>query len=340
MVSHRKALDRPHDVELQGRLAFVAGKGGSLAILDVSQPEEPRILWHRHDAAELHDAETVLPGGDRLFLGTDDFVSLDIRAPQRPVVEKTLSRRPTISKINGMVRRGDTILAASKNGFLDAFDVSDPAATELAGAVNIRRQYDLGWPHDVDLFREFAVVPDPRRFGRVKEAGKLALIEVFDRRKPERLLPPEQWKLAGLVATEQLVGANRVQVSDSFAYVGASTGEDGGRLIVVDLREPEQPRQVAWLPFAPQDGYGPNGLTVAGEVVFLAGGQTVEAIDVRTPEEPVRVARQSFAEQLPGGKDSGHDLVYRDGHLYVTGQNDHCLLILRVASEKIRALAR
>ena len=40
-----------------------------------------------------------------------------------------------------------------------------------------------------------------------------------------------------------------------------------------------------------------------------------------------------------GGGDSGHDLVYHDGYLYVTGQNDNCLMILHVELKRIRELA-
>lgn len=50
------------------------------------------------------------------------------------------------------------------------------------------------------------------------------------------------------------------------------------------------------------------------------------------------LASQRFPDELRGGRDSGHDLVYRDGYLYVTGQNDHCLMVLRVESERIRRL--
>ena len=38
-----EAFDRPHDIELSGNFAFVPGKGGSLAVVDVSTPEQPRI---------------------------------------------------------------------------------------------------------------------------------------------------------------------------------------------------------------------------------------------------------------------------------------------------------
>lgn len=345
VLVHKQAFDRPHDIELQEDLAFVPGKGGSIAIVDVSNPSRPRLVWHRHDAKRLDDAETVLPAGDRLFLGTHDLLGIDIRNPQHPVFETHLSTTPKISHINGMVRRGHTILAAGKNGVLAAFDVSQPAAPTVAAAVNVRRQHDIGWPHDVDLYADYAVLPDPRRFGRVNEPGKLALIQVFDT-KSGQLLSSEQWDLTGVVATDELVGANRVQVSGHYAFVGASTRAEGGRLVVVDLSNPAAPRQVTSLPFAPQDGWGPNDLTVAGRVVFLAGGQSVEAIDISHPQQPVKLASQRFADVLqnanpryPSGGDSGHDLVYRDGYLYVTGQNDNCLLILRVKSKEIRELA-
>ena len=38
------ALARPHDVELVGDLAFVPGKGGSLAIIDIADPASHSIL--------------------------------------------------------------------------------------------------------------------------------------------------------------------------------------------------------------------------------------------------------------------------------------------------------
>lgn len=73
VLRHETALDEAHDVELQGNLDFVAGKGGSIAIIDVADPNQPKLVWFRHDPELLHDSETVLPGGNRLFLGADDF---------------------------------------------------------------------------------------------------------------------------------------------------------------------------------------------------------------------------------------------------------------------------
>ncbi len=338
------ALDLPHDVELLGDLAIVPGKGGSLAIVDVANPNTPKIIWSRHDENELDEAETVLVGQNRVFLGTHDFHSIDVSNPREPRFQGKIADRARITRINGMARRGNTILAACKDGWLTAFDVGDPANPSLAGAVNLAEKFGVASPHDVDWFREFAVIADPNGFGRENKPGAIALIRVFD--SQGRLLPEADWRLAGNHASADLGGANRVQISGRHAFAGVSTRARGGRLIVVDLADPAAPRKVAEVPFAPGDGWGPNGLTIAGNVVFLAGGQSVEAIDISDPARPVKLAGQRFPKELrnahpryPGGGDSGHDLVYRDGFLYVTGQSDCCLLILRVASERIRQLA-
>ena len=125
--------------------------------------------------------------------------------------------------------------------------------------------------------------------------------------------------------------------------------EVDGREVLVDINVPQEaprtpiakparPRQVAVLPFS--DRRGPNGLTVAGDVLFVAGGQTVEAIDVSDPAQPRRLASYKCLKAFAAGRDSAHDLVYRDGYVFVTAQNDNCFCILKVNDRRIRELAR
>lgn len=71
----------------------------------------------------------------------------------------------------------------------------------------------------------------------------------------------------------------------------------------------------------------------AGQVVFAAGGQTVQAIDVSDPDAPRELGRLSSPQAFPGAADDGHDLVYVDGHLFVTAQTSHSLAVVRVANE-------
>ena len=126
-----QALIRPHDVELQGNLAFVAGKGGSLAIIDISDPANPSVLSAIVGPQTIEDAETVLPMGDTLLLGTRSFHAIDIRDPAQPELIKTITDRTIIDKIDGMAKRGLYVFSAGKTGFVNVFDVSNPADPKL-----------------------------------------------------------------------------------------------------------------------------------------------------------------------------------------------------------------
>jgi len=50
IVYHNEALNGAHDVELSGNLAFVPGKGGSIAVIDVAEPEKPVPEWWSNEA--------------------------------------------------------------------------------------------------------------------------------------------------------------------------------------------------------------------------------------------------------------------------------------------------
>lgn len=339
VLTDEEALIEAHDVELQGTLAYVAGKGGSIAIIDVANPQNPKLIWHKSDPELLNDAETVLPAPGRLFVGTQDFHSIDISKPTAPVIEATIKDRTKVDTINGMVRRGNYIFAASKAGFITAFDVSKPASPHIAGLRNVVQLDGLWKPHDVDLWESYLVVADPNEFGT--KPGTLALFQVFD--ESGELLPDSQWRLIGKLSTEALKGANRVQVKDHYAYVAGSyfpkisQGRSLAKGVVIDLGDPTDPKEVAVVDFG--HARGPNGLTIAGDVWFLAGGQTVDAFNISDPTHPRQLASFTSTKAFPTADDNAHDLVYRDGYLFVTGQGDHCLVILEIKNEAIKKLA-
>lgn len=350
ILKHKEALGRAHDVELSGNLAFVPGKDGAIAIIDISQPQDPELLWYR---AGLGDSETVLLYGNHLLLGTNDFYSVDISDPKKPVFLTKISE-PTdrrIDKINGMVKRGNTVFAANKSGWINAFDIHDIKAPSLAGSLNVAEKHDLMSPHDIDSFGEFVIIVDPRKFGRsTTGTGKIAIIKAIDRASGQAL-PADEWVLAGEIENKQLSGANRVQVSGAFAYTACSYGPErpnrAPMLGVVDISNPHSPRFVASVPS--DCNHGPNGLTIAGKIAFLAGGETIEAVDIKDPRHPIKLGSQKLPasninpdSNYAKGKrktDNAHDLIYRDGHLYVSCQSDDSFMILKINDEQILSLA-
>lgn len=357
VLRDESAFTGAHDIAVHDGIAYIAGKGftsralpsngvypyakgtgGSLAIVDVKQPSAPKLLWSAGNPLAYEDAETVLPlGKTRLLVGTRDLFLFDVSDPAQPRQIDAINARPRVDIINGMVRLGDVVFGANKQGHIFSVDVSVPDKIRLIGARDIQELDGLEKPHDAAFCHELLVVVSAENFGRDSSPGKLAVYRVADPKTLETL-PVDQWALVGKLEHPRLAGANRVMTHGSLAYVGSSLAPNPSRtddlranMSVVDLSDPLQPHLLGGVDFP--DLQGPNGFELAGNVVFAAGGQTVQAIDVSTPFAPRELARFTSAEVFSGGQDDAHDLVYRDGHLFVTAQNTHALVVLRVSNE-------
>jgi hypothetical protein len=161
ILKHKEALGRAHDVELSGNLAFVPGKDGAVAIIDIAQPQNPELLWHK---SGLGDSETVLLYGNHLLLGTNDFYSVDISDPKRPVFLKKISE-PTdrrIDKINGMVKRGNTVFAANKSGWINAFDIRDIKIDSDASRIDVFSKHRKTITYRETSYRTYVCSPYTR----------------------------------------------------------------------------------------------------------------------------------------------------------------------------------
>lgn len=339
------ALAGAHDVELQGRYAYVCGKGGSLSVIDVVDPTRPKIVWSQRDLSRYEDPEVVHVVGQTLYLGSRDFASFDVTDPERVRPLGSLADRRQIDRLNGFARRDKWIFAANKEGRIVAFDVGRPERPELFGSLDVAARDGLGKPHDAAWLGEHLAVVDPAGFGRRETPGQIGVYQVFDA-ETKAALPADRWRLLGRAASSQLVGGNRIRTIGKFAFVAASispqaTNRERKRpgLAIVDFTNMADAQVAAWVAFA--DDRGPNGIEVAGNVVFLSGGQTVAAVDVSDPRRPELLASLRAVELFRGdpGNDDGHDLVYRNGYLYLTGQTSHSFGVVQVVDDRIRKLA-
>ncbi|HID24383.1 MAG TPA: hypothetical protein EYP14_18565 [Planctomycetaceae bacterium] len=342
LVHDDEALNRPHDVEVQGGLAFVAGKGGSLAILDVSDVTRPRVLSALVGLEQLEDAETVLPMGNVVPVGSRDFLAVDVSDARRPMVVKRISNRPRIDRINGMALRGQIVFTANKVGSVGVFDVSNPSDPNLVDVLDTRIRGGLRSPHDIAVFGDRILVANAAHHGPV-------FVQVYRVADPKThaLLPTDKWEIEGsIVATgklhEHLGGANRIAIAGRYAGVGAFVRD---RVGIIDIRNPKRLKLLATMPVA---DIGANGMAAAGRILFVAGGEAVEAIDLSDPARPVSIAQYRNGRLFPTrrlmlGKmprfDNAHDLVYREGYLFVTAQNDNQLGILKVNDRRVLELA-
>lgn len=356
------ALAGAHDIEVRDGLAYIAGKGftrrnlppggsfpyqvgkgGSLAIVDVMQPAAPRVLWFADTPLDYEDAETVLPlGHDRVLVGTRDLFLFDTSDRARPRQLAAIKNRPRVDLINGLARHGDAVFAANKLGHVLAMDVSERDTVRLLGSRETRERGELSSPHDAAFAGDLLVVVSPEGFGSSSRPGRLAVYRVIDQ-DTQKTLPVEKWMVVGKLEHPRLAGANRVVTRGKVAVVGSSLSQNADRddglrsnVSMIDLGDPARPMLRGSVDFP--DARGPNGLEISGRLAFAAGGRTVQVIDVSDPAAPSERARLSSTEAFPGGADDAHDLVHHNGHLFVTAQTSHTLVVIKLSPDVSRSV--
>ena len=328
-VHDRVRLAGAHDVELQGHYAYVTGKWGSFAVVDVSDAEAPRVVGALTEG--IGDGETVLPMGDVCLVGADDLLAVDVRDPARPTVVKRIGD-PTIRKINGMARWGSHVLAASKGRHVNVFDVADPKSPSLVGSLDTKRRGRVAAPHDIAAFGDRIAIVDQQHGSDTK----LRVYRVGDARAGH-LWPIDDWVVEGAVGAPSMDGANRIVVRGRYAFVANNHADS---VSAIDLSDPAEPVLLATLPTAAR---GPCGLTRHRGVLLVACDRGVEAIDVADPCRPRSLGHVAAPAVFAGSdrassderrrRGGGHDLVFRDGLLYVTAQGSDGLAVFRVQLE-------
>jgi len=197
VLADKSALAGAHDIQIRDGLAYLAGKAGSLAIVDVREPAAPKLVWSVCDAAVYEDAETVLPlGGHRLLVGTRDLLLFDMEQPTKTKLLAEVRDRSRVDRVNGFARVGEVVFAAGKSGNIIGIDVSEANSLKVLGSRNLRELDGLASPHDVALSDGLLLVVSPEGFGRSTQSGKLAIYRVVDP-ETQQPLPADRWSLVG-----------------------------------------------------------------------------------------------------------------------------------------------
>lgn len=319
-----------HDIQLQGNFAYITGKWNSFAIVDISDPSTPRVTGSL--MAGVGDGGALMVMDDVCLLGADELLVIDISSPVNPSITKRISHK-TIHGINGMARWGTHVLTASKIGYVNVFDATEPSNPIFLGSLDTKRNGGIEAPHDIAVLGDHMVIvnqelgaPIKLRIYRVGEAAT------------GTLWPIDEWIVEGALRESVMDGANRIVVRGRHAAVASNYAHTVG---MIDLSDPRRPLLAAVLETS---DIQPSGLTIDGSVLFAACERTVEAIDIRDPQHPRPLGHVKAPDLLLIGdpttyerqrrRGGGHDLEYRNGLLYVTGQSSNGLGILEFRSNR------
>lgn len=240
-----------------------------LSMIDLSRPSEPRELAFM----SMPDLviEVVISGHWVLAATRQGFFIIDLTDPGRPIL---MGQSDAATWARDIQVVGDLAYVAANEGLV-AIDISDPVRPREVGRYLSNASRGA---QDVAVFGNRAFLP--------QGTDGLLLLDITN---------PARMQAVGTVPAS--ISVNRVAVADNFAYL-----IDGGGLRVLDLSEPDQPREAGllWL--------NGSALSVGHDRVYVAdwlyGLVIVAVTDAPTPPPGTRRATSTsplVTATAPGG---------------------------------------
>jgi hypothetical protein len=256
-----------------GDLFAAAGSKAGLAIVDVSQPTQPRLLSLWTSTANLKGSAVVLVSGRYAYLGAmrEGVFIFDVSDPRIIVPVSTILPdvnfpRPNPNSVQhpnarGLAIEGNLLFVAYDSGGIRAIDVADKAK-----------------PREISRYVNAALRNKQQAYNNIVIKGRLAYaavdycgLEILDVGDPRAIRQIGWWNpwrcetmsnnwLNSPGHTNQLV----VDAGRQLVYLSAGDSE----LQVVSVKDPMHPVLAGHFG-APKDGRGTWGLAVTDRNVFL-----------------------------------------------------------------------
>ncbi len=290
------------DIELAGDYAYVTIGTVGLAIVDISDPFDPRQvgtcefpLFDGYPlSVAISDTLAYVGQGDKLRV-------VDVYTPTHPVEMGAVT-------INGMSATdvavaGRYVYVAGRDVGLRVIDVFTPTAPSEVGACTT----DIGYATGVDVVGDTAYVSD----SAIGDAYSTAMLRVVD------ISTPSSPTVIG--SEEVLLGANAdaygVQVIDAYAYVAGfapiGAGSYGG-LEVVDVSNPTAPDRVT--NYVTPDVSSAYDIAVVGEHAFLSTSYSGKFLVVNVSDLSAKGLYEAGRFEVP---EDPTDVVAVDDYLYL-----------------------
>ena len=266
------------DVKARGGLLYAATAPQGVLVFDVSQPAAPELLAQYRVQAEIESPENFFnihniflsPDGRYVYamnqsLPETDLRIIDVSDPTSPREAGRFSIPDSggfraVHDINVIERDGKLVAFLNHLGAgLWVLDVTDPASVTVLGSISWEEIFShSGWP--------FAL-GDKLYYAHTSEGydKHLTVLDVTDLANP---------RIVSRFATRPGLSIHNVEVVDGIAYIAYYV--DGLR--VVDLRDPENPKEIGHYDTVPEERergimQGAWGVRVMDGVVYVSDMQ-------------------------------------------------------------------
>jgi hypothetical protein len=263
-----------HAVALEGSYAYLAAGSRGLLLVDVADPNEPKVLQRFDTPGKARD---VLVREGMVFLadGREGLRVINVSNPERPLEAAWI---PTRQEVRSLAIEGDRLAVAEDRAGVRLFDVRHPSAPREIASLRVEPS-----ALDVALHQDLVLVAAGSRgllVYRLTESGRTVLLGE---------LPP--------LRTARRVAAH----GGALALVSDETAG----LRIVDLSEPTGPRELSRVRVHRVATTGQ--VATRGDLAFVAAGVAgLGVVDLSNPAAPeVLLPRaRAFNMSFPQGEES------------------------------------
>ena len=287
-------IGSPHDVFVNGNIAYIADSFNGLRVIDVSDPTNPQQVGS-YTPTGSRRAQGVYFSDPYLYVADGlGLLILDVSDPTAPQ-ELGFYHPPGFSvKVHPV---DGYAYVADREGGLRIANVSDPS-----NPTHVSNYFKAGSVQVLDV-----VVSGSYAYVAMGGLG-LRIVDISDPANPMEV---------GFVDTEGV--AEAVQVSGSFAYL--ADGEDGLR--VFDISNPADPQETGFYD-TPAPGYAKD-VYLSGNYAFVGDGprSLILVLDISDPASPVLAGEYETLGFVWA-------IYVTDSHVFVAN-GEHGMLILSLS---------
>lgn len=245
-------------LEVRDNLAVVGDRSNGYTVFDLSDPSEVERVFHSKESA----SDLVVEGNRAYVVGDRELRILDVTNPLQPVRLGTAGLKDAAAQV---AVSGTMAYVVSHRDGLVAIDLSAVERPQILG------QYRLATGGGADL----ELGP-----GTIAYAGGGEGLSILDISNPWAI------RTLGQLPGAELGFVNRIRVAEGLAAV-RYTRFSSSNLRIVDVSDPENPREVANIAQGRYDSHDLKGRLLA--VARKEDERTVRFFDLSTPSKPVEV---------------------------------------------------
>ena len=268
-------------IDVSGNYAYVADGSSGLTIVNITNPEAPKIMGTYTGTYDT-PAYSVAVSGNYAYVTNEFPGNLEIIDISNPSSPKLVGNYDTSDNgnANGVAISGNCAYVAA--GGLIILDIANPISPQLVSTYND------------DIYALDVVIED--NYAYVADAYKgLVILDITDPASPI---------LVGNYIAETGIGYTRIAVSDGHVY-----GTEYNGLSIIDISDPVSPDLMTTY----TTDHNTNGLVVAGDYTYLIGSG-LEIVDTSNPSLPSHVSNYYNGDWALDASVAGN-------YAYITGWN-------------------